>query len=138
MREKTSDHEVKKPKGLFAAVAVGASLAVINPSFAEEEVIEEQVVTGSRLQTTNETASQPIATISEQALSKSGQFDIGEVYCIAYLLVGGIFGGGYGMANTDSVLIGSLISLLLTLLYYPIQLGCQAVVYRELTSDLQS
>ena len=79
MREKTSDHEVKKPKGLFAAVAVGASLAVINPSFAEEEVIEEQIVTGSRLQTTNETASQPIATISEQALSKSGQFDIGEV-----------------------------------------------------------
>ena len=79
MREKTSDHEVKKPKGLFAAVAVGASLAVINPSLAEEEVIEEQIVTGSRLQTTNETASQPIATISEQALSKSGQFDIGEV-----------------------------------------------------------
>ena len=63
---------------------------------------------------------------------------LGIVYCIAYLLVGGIFGGGYGMANTDSVLIGSLISLLLTLLYYPIQLGCQAVVYRELTSDLQS
>ena len=35
MREKTSDHETKKPKGRFAAVAVGASLAVINPSFAE-------------------------------------------------------------------------------------------------------
>ena len=70
---------MKKPKGLVAAIAVGASLAVVNPSFAEEEVIEEQIVTGSRLQTTNETASQPIATISEQALSKSGQFDIGEV-----------------------------------------------------------
>ena len=48
--------------------------------FAEEEVIEEVVVTGSRLATTsNETASQPIASISEAALSKSGQFDIAEV-----------------------------------------------------------
>ena len=79
MRDKTSDHRVKRPNALFAALVIGSSLSITNPGFAEEEVIEEQVVTGSRLQTTNETASQPIATISEQALSKSGQFDIGEV-----------------------------------------------------------
>ena len=52
----------------------------ISTGFAEEEVIEEQVVTGSRLTaTTNETASQPISSISEEALTESGQFDIGEV-----------------------------------------------------------
>ena len=48
---------------------------------------------------------------------------LGIVYCIAYLLVGGIFGGGYGMANTDSVLIGSLISLLLTSCITPFNWG---------------
>ena len=38
------------------------------------------MVTGSRLTaTTNETASQPISSISEEALTESGQFDIGEV-----------------------------------------------------------
>ena len=41
-----------------------------------------------------------------------------------------------GHAGTSVECFG--LGLWLTLLYYPIQLGCQAVVYRELTSDLQS
>ena len=64
-------------RSLLAGVC---TLFFIATGFAEEEVIEEVVVTGSRLATTsNETASQPIASISEAALSKSGQFDIAEV-----------------------------------------------------------
>ena len=64
-------------RGLLAGTC---TFFFISTGFAEEEVIEEQVVTGSRLTaTTNETASQPISSISEEALTESGQFDIGEV-----------------------------------------------------------
>ena len=64
-------------KSLLAGVCTFFFIAT---GYAEEEVIEEVVVTGSRLATTtNETASQPISSISEEALTESGQFDIGEV-----------------------------------------------------------
>lgn len=56
---------------------------------------------------------------------------LGVVYAIVFMLVGLIFGDKLS-------LIGSFISLALTLLYFPIQIGCQAVVYRELTKDMNS
>ena len=45
--------------------------------FAQE--IEEVVVTGSRIATSNETSSQPLLSISSDALTNSGQFDLSEV-----------------------------------------------------------
>ena len=56
---------------------------------------------------------------------------LGVLYSLAYLLV------GYVCADKLQVL-GAVITLILSLLYFPIQMGCQAVVYRELTSDLNS
>ena len=61
-------------------VAGACTFLFISTGFAEEEVIEEVVVTGSRLATTsNETASQPISSMDEATLTKAGAFDIGEV-----------------------------------------------------------
>ena len=71
--------------GKFAKTLLAGSFTFffVSTGFAEEEVIEEQVVTGSRLAaTTNETASQPISSISEEALTESGQFDIGKYLMI--------------------------------------------------------
>ena len=59
---------------------------------------------------------------------------LGVVYAIVFMLVGLIFSDPWGGLS----LIGSFISLALTLLYFPIQIGCQAVVYRELTKDMNS
>ena len=63
---------VKQTARFARSLLAGAcTLFFIATGFAEEEVIEEVVVTGSRLTTTsNETASQPIASVSEEALSK--------------------------------------------------------------------
>ena len=57
---------------------------------------------------------------------------LGVVYAIALWLVGSI------LYYIVTPLIESFISLALTLLYFPIQIGCQAVVYRELTKDMNS
>ena len=46
---------------------------------ASNEIIEEVVVTGSRIATSNETSSQPLLSISSDALTNSGQFDLSEV-----------------------------------------------------------
>ena len=46
---------------------------------ASDEIIEEVVVTGSRIATSNETSSQPLLSISSDALVNSGQFDLSEV-----------------------------------------------------------
>ena len=55
---------------------------------------------------------------------------LGILYFIAYLFIALIF------SDRDLILIGALLNFLLALCYIPIQMGCQAVVYRELTSDL--
>ncbi len=61
-------------------LAGACTFLFISTGFAEEEVIEEVVVTGSRLSaTSNETASQPISSMDEATLTKAGAFDIGEV-----------------------------------------------------------
>ena len=57
---------------------------------------------------------------------------LGVIYAIAFMLVGSI------TPYLGNSLIESFFSLALTLLYFPIQIGCQAVVYRELTKDMNS
>ncbi len=59
------------------SVLFAASLSAFNA--IAEEVIEEVVVTGSRIQTTNETSSQPILSVTQEAVASSGQFDLSEV-----------------------------------------------------------
>ena len=69
-------------KLLPAAIsALVASLLGLFPSHAvsAEEIIEEVVVTGSRIATTNETASQPLLTIGAEAITSSGQVDLAEL-----------------------------------------------------------
>ena len=69
-------------KLLPAAIsAMVASLLGLFPSHAvsAEEIIEEVVVTGSRIATTNETASQPLLTIGAEAITSSGQVDLAEL-----------------------------------------------------------
>lgn len=64
------------------AALLTALLAYTPSAFSQEEAveeIEEVVVTGTRLKTTNENSSQPIVSLGEDALAKSGEFDIGEV-----------------------------------------------------------
>ena len=50
-----------------------------NQAMSAEEIIEEVVVTGSRIATTNETASQPLLTIGAETISSSGQVDLAEI-----------------------------------------------------------
>ena len=61
-----------------ALSATAASFLVLFPSQAisAEEIIEEVVVTGSRIATTNETASQPLLTLGAETISSSGQVDL--------------------------------------------------------------
>ena len=70
--------QIVAPRTL-AATTIAFTLSLMPLAASAEEVLEEVVVTGSRIQNTNETSSQPILTISEEALSSSGQFDISEV-----------------------------------------------------------
>ena len=64
-----------------ALSATAASFLVLFPSQAisAEEIIEEVVVTGSRIATTNETASQPLLTLGAETISSSGQVDLAEI-----------------------------------------------------------
>ncbi len=69
-------------KSLVATTLVLSIAMVPMTSSAEEasdEIIEEVVVTGSRIATSNETSSQPLLTISSDALMNSGQLDLSEV-----------------------------------------------------------
>lgn len=63
----------------FVTSSILATLTTIPLATTAEEIIEEVVVTGSRIKNTNETSSQPLLTISDEALSRSGQLDISEV-----------------------------------------------------------
>ena len=70
-----------KTKKTVAGLLTGL-LAYTPSALSQEgavEEIEEVVVTGTRLKTTNENSSQPIVSLGEDALAKSGEFDIGEV-----------------------------------------------------------
>ena len=61
---------------------------------------------------------------------------LGIVYFLAHFLVAMIFSGAFYHGYFGGVsMIFSLVSWMLVLLYFPIQMGCQAVVYRELTVD---
>ena len=69
-------------KLLPAAISASAAgLLGLFPSHAisAEEIIEEVIVTGSRIATTNETASQPLLTIGAEAITSSGQVDLAEI-----------------------------------------------------------
>ena len=70
------------PKSVVATTLLLNLVMVPMISSAEEasdEIIEEVVVTGSRIATSNETSSQPLLSISSDALTNSGQFDLSEV-----------------------------------------------------------
>ncbi len=70
-------------KGVAALGGTIATVGIVGiaAAAAEDEaaIIEEVVVTGTRLKTTNENSSQPIVSLDEDAISKSGEFDLGEV-----------------------------------------------------------
>ena len=72
----------RMPRSVLATT-LALNMAVLPMTLSAEEVseeiIEEVVVTGSRIATTNETSSQPLLSISSDALTSSGQLDISEV-----------------------------------------------------------
>ena len=63
---------------LFIGVVLLA--APVGAVYAEEEaVIEEVVVTGTRLKTSNTNSSQPIVSVDAETLTRGGQLDISEI-----------------------------------------------------------
>ena len=70
------------PRSVLATTLI-LNMALLPMTSSAEEVsagiIEEVVVTGSRIATSNETSSQPLLTISSDSLTSSGQLDISEV-----------------------------------------------------------
>ena len=67
------------PRSVLATTLI-LNMALLPMTSSAEEVsagiIEEVVVTGSRIATSNETSSQPLLTISSDSLTSSGQLDI--------------------------------------------------------------
>ncbi len=66
--------------GMYAFIIAAAATTLPRVALAEEDsIIEEVVVTGSRIARSNETASQPLSLISAEDLTQVGQTDIGEI-----------------------------------------------------------
>lgn len=73
-------HYIRLWVARWFVLSVGASTFLPAASFAAEEgIIEEVVVTGTRLKSSNENSSQPITTVDAESLTKGGQLDISEV-----------------------------------------------------------
>lgn len=75
---------MKRRKGRLTTLAVVVTAVGLSPPgrvHAEEELaaLEEVVVTGTRLKTSNANSSQPIVTVSAEKLVEGGQLDISEV-----------------------------------------------------------
>ena len=65
-----------KPKLHFTYLALLTGLTTGLPAYAEEEsIIEEVVVTGTRIKS-NANSSQPISTLTSEQISYSGQGDL--------------------------------------------------------------
>ena len=69
----------RAPQRALVISSIAFTLSLMSTMISAQEVIEEVVVTGSRIANTNENSSQPIGSVSEEAISSSGQFDISEV-----------------------------------------------------------
>jgi|TARA_B110000259_G_scaffold116967_1_gene133112 iron complex outermembrane receptor protein len=68
-----------KPKLHFTYLALLTGLTTGLPAYAEEEsIIEEVVVTGTRIKS-NANSSQPISTLTSEQISYSGQGDLAEI-----------------------------------------------------------
>ncbi len=82
MKTCISNFAPKKGLRYFVALCAGtASLSSLTPAaFAQDQQLEEIVVTGSRIrQNSNATSSQPLATISAEDLTQTSTVDIAEV-----------------------------------------------------------
>lgn len=66
-------------RGLLSSVLCLSPSAFAADSEDSELVLEEVVVTGSRITRSNESSSQPLALISAEDLRQNGQTDIGEI-----------------------------------------------------------
>ncbi len=64
---------------VFAASALGGSNALAQDSGGSDVMLEEVIVTGSRITRSNESSSQPLSLISAEDLRQNGQTDIGEI-----------------------------------------------------------
>ena len=66
---------------VLAALLLLASLFAAAPALGAEEsaAIEEVVVTGSRIQRSNENSPQPVSLIEAEELTRTGRQDIGEI-----------------------------------------------------------
>ncbi|MEM1230113.1 MAG: TonB-dependent receptor [Pseudomonadota bacterium] len=66
--------------GVMAAFSVLAGSTAMPVALAQEDtIIEEVVVTGSRLRRSNESSSQPLALVTGEQMARAGQPDIGEI-----------------------------------------------------------
>jgi len=84
----------------IAVLSAGLSAAVISiPAIAEESVMEEVVVTGSRIKRSDSTSISPISVLSEQELNASGNLTLENFIQDMPAVNGGDFGTGVNNGN---------------------------------------
>ena len=70
----------KKENYLFALFAITFSIFSMNVTAQEEDAdVEEVIVTGSRIETSEFTGAQPVVVITQEAIARSGDLGIAEV-----------------------------------------------------------
>ncbi|MEL7045730.1 MAG: hypothetical protein AAGL66_12010, partial [Pseudomonadota bacterium] len=64
----------KRPLSLAVSAAIGASASFMSPAFAQDEsLVEEVVVTGSRIQRANLVSSSPVTQLDAEQLAGVGE-----------------------------------------------------------------
>jgi iron complex outermembrane recepter protein len=73
--------KLKRKASVFAAIAAAATLAVpVSPVFAaDDEMMEEVVVTGSRLKRSNAEAPTPMTVLGDAEIDGVGTTNLGEL-----------------------------------------------------------